>query len=180
MYGEQFEKCKVEREEYENCTFRQCDLAESNLSGAKFIDCVFLSCNLSLCKLDGATFQDVRFEDCKLLGLRFDTASAFGFSISAQNCQLQHASFFRAKLRKVKFDHCQLQGVDFGEADLTEATFGHCDLRDAIFDRSVLEKADFRTAYGFSIDPEKNKMKKARFSVQNLAGLLDKYGLQLT
>lgn len=180
MYGEQFEKSKIERGEYENCTFRNCDVSEGNLSGSRFIDCVFLACNLSMCNVSGTTFQEVRFEDCKLLGLRFDTAASFGFSVSAQHCQLQHASFYKVRLRKVKFEHCQMQGVDFAEADLTEGVLGHCDLRDAIFDRTVLEKADFRTASGFSIDPEKNKMKKARFSVQNLAGLLDKYGLQLT
>jgi hypothetical protein len=42
----------------------------------------------------------------------------------------------------------------------------------AIFDNSLLEKTDFRTARNYSIHPEKNKLRKTRFSNDGLAGLL--------
>jgi len=41
------------------------------------------------------------------------------------------------------------------------------------------EKADFRTAYNFSIDPEVNKINRAKFSSMNLAGLLSKYDIEI-
>jgi fluoroquinolone resistance protein len=47
----------------------------------------------------------------------------------------------------------------------------------AVFDGTNLEGADLRSAYHFNIDPEKNRVKKARFSFNNVAGLLDKYGI---
>jgi hypothetical protein len=47
----------------------------------------------------------------------------------------------------------------------------------ARFERTVLEKVDFRTSYNFSIDPEVNRMKKARFSLAGIAGLLGKYDI---
>ena len=169
----------LQRGEYERCSFLGCDLSESNLSGMKFIDCTFERCNLSMAKLDGATFQDVVFKDSKMLGLRFDTINPFGLAVQFEACQLNHSSFFRLKLRKTKFKKCQMEGVDFGESDLTDAIFDNSNLLQAIFDATILEKADFRTALNISLDPERNKLKKARFAQSNIAGLLDKYQIQI-
>ncbi len=38
----------------------------------------------------------------------------------------------------------------------------NCDLNRAVFDNSILEKADFRTSLNYSIDPELNRIKKAK------------------
>ncbi|WP_086936325.1 pentapeptide repeat-containing protein [Chamaesiphon minutus] len=57
--------------------------------------------------------------------------------------------------------------------------FENCDLTDAIFQYTILEKADFRTAYNYSIDPELNRIKKAKFSRSGIAGLLDKYDIDI-
>jgi hypothetical protein len=42
-----------------------------------------------------------------------------------------------------------------------------------------LEKADFRTAFNYSINPETNRIKKAKFSKEGLNGLLDKYDIEI-
>lgn len=42
-----------------------------------------------------------------------------------------------------------------------------------------MEKADFRTSYNFSIDPDVNRIKKAKFSLDGVRGLLDKYDIQI-
>jgi uncharacterized protein YjbI with pentapeptide repeats len=76
------------------------------------------------------------------------------------------------KLKGVKFISCSLQEVDFSEADLSSASFTDCDLMGALFDNCLLEKTDFRTARNFAIRPEKNKLRKTRFSNEGLAGLL--------
>ena len=39
------------------------------------------------------------------------------------------------------------------------------------------QAADFTTAHNYSIDPEINKIKKAKFSLSQLPGLLDKYDI---
>ena len=49
----------------------------------------------------------------------------------------------------------------------------------AIFENTILEKADFRTAYNYAIDPEINKIKRARFSSFGVAGLLQKYDIDI-
>ncbi|HSQ45289.1 MAG TPA: pentapeptide repeat-containing protein, partial [Lutibacter sp.] len=69
--------------------------------------------------------------------------------------------------------------VDFSETDLSNAVFNNCDLIGSIFKTSILEKTDFRTSYNYSIDPELNRMKKAKFSLQGLPGLLRKYQIEV-
>ena len=45
--------------------------------------------------------------------------------------------------------------------------------------RTNLTEADFRTAQNFSIDPLENQLKKAKFSRENLEGLLEKLQLKI-
>lgn len=87
------------------------------------------------------------------------------------------ASFHRLKLKGTIFKNCRLQDVDFTETDLTSSVFDNCDLQSALFGHTILEKADFRSSVKYSIDPEENRIKKAKFSVFGLAGLLGKYNI---
>ena len=50
-------------------------------------------------------------------------------------------------------------------------------LEGAIFERTNLESSDFRTATHFTIDPEKNRLKKAKFSKEGVLGLLKNYDI---
>lgn len=165
--------------EYENCVFKNCDFSNADFTGFKFIDCQFIACNVSLAKLLHTTLRDVIFTDCKLLGLHFDKCSEFGLSVSFENCNLSHSSFYKTKIKKTVFKNAQLHEVDFSECDLTAAVFNNCDLLNAKFDNTLLEKADLRSAYNYSINPDGNRIKKARFSLSGVAGLLDKYDIEI-
>lgn len=179
-HGQVIEKINsLPKGEYENCRLVSCDFSEQELSGYKFIQCEFSGCNLSMAKLKNSAWQEVTFKDCKLLGLKFDTCNPFGFTVNMDNCLLSHSSFFRLSLKKMQFTHCKLEGVDFAECDLSQAVFDECDLLQATFDRTNLEKADFFTSHNYSIDPEHNRIRKARFSAAGLAGLLEKYEIRV-
>ena len=67
--------------------------------------------------------------------------------------------------------------TDFTESELSGSTFENCDLTRATFENTILEKANLSSAYNFSIDPENNKIRKAKFSIQGIAGLLKKYDI---
>lgn len=163
--------------EYENCSFVQCDFSNADLSRIVFTTCTFEACNLSMAKIVHTAFREVKFKDSKLLGLHFDECNAFLFSVSFDHCILNLSSFFRVKLRKASFCNSSLVEVDFTEADLNSAVFDNCDLSGALFDRTILEKADLRAAYHYSINPETNKIKKAKFSLNGIPGLLGKYDI---
>ena len=163
--------------EYENCKFLNCDFSNSKLTECSFADCEFIGCNLSLAKIDKTGFREVHFVDCKLLGLVFDHCIEFLFSVSFSNCILNLSSFYSRNLKKITFENCSLQDVDFTQADLSNAAFNTCDLIRAKFENTNLEKADFRTSYNYSINPALNQMKKAKFSLAGISGLLDNYDI---
>jgi uncharacterized protein YjbI with pentapeptide repeats len=161
--------------EYVACEFRFCDFSNSSLAGSKFDSCTFFECNLSLVKLSGTSFQDVSFTNCKLLGLHFEECNPFGLTFTFTSCQLNHSSFYQLKMKNQIFSKCHLEEVDFTESDLMEASFDECILLGARFENTNLIKADFRTAQHYSIDPTINRIKKAKFSLSGIPGLLAKF-----
>ncbi len=174
-----FREAPLPKMEYENCRFIDCDFSNAELSGFKFVECLFTNCDLSLARLYETALRDVSFKQCKMLGLQIDSCNKFGLSFSFEGCRLDNSSFYKTKIRQTVFRNCQLHEADFTEADLGAAVFDRCDLSLAVFDHCMLEKADFRGSYNFSIDPETNRLAKARFSVDGLPGLLHKYQLRI-
>jgi fluoroquinolone resistance protein len=165
--------------EYENCVFIHCNFASSDLSRTSFSECQFINCNLSLANLTNTVFRDIKFRDCKLVGLHFNHCDAFLFTVDFDHCLLHLSSFYKRKLKKTHFENSILREVDFTETDLTSALFDNCDLSGATFEDTILEKADFRTSYNYSIHPQTNKIKKAKFSMAGIAGLLDRYDIEI-
>lgn len=166
--------------EYEDCRFIDCEFSGSDLSEVKFVDCSFENSNLSLATLSGTVFRDVHFKDCKMLGMYFEHCNPFGLSMGFENCLLNNTSFYEIKIKRTVFKNCSLQETDFAECDLTGAVFENCDLAGAQFDHTILEKADLRTATNYSIHPESNRIKKAKFSLPGITGLLDQYDIEIT
>lgn len=58
--------------------------------------------------------------------------------------------------------------------------FKDTDLSGAVFQNSNLTMADFRTAIGYQINPEATILNKARFSKDNLEGLVKHLPIQIT
>lgn len=167
------------RGEYENCTFKNCNFYSADLSNFIFRDCIFDGCDLSLVVFKNTTLNDIRFVNCKLIGLQFQESNSFLLSIGFENCILKLSVFYKLKLKKMSFINCNLQEADFTEADLTSSIFENCDLYRTIFYSTNLEKADFRSSFNYSLDPERNRIKKAKFSRLGIAGLLDKYTIEI-
>ena len=167
------------REEYENCKFLNCNFYKADLSHITFRECCFDGCDFSLTKLKNTALSDIRFVDTKLLGVQFDDCNQFLLSVDFENCLLKLSVFFKLKLKKTRFKNCNLQEADFTESDLSNAVLDDCDLQRAIFHKTNLEKADLRSSFHYSIDPENNRIKKAKFSRAGVLGLLDKYGIEI-
>lgn len=160
---------------YEACSFVQCDFSGMDLSMCKFIDTEFVECNLSNANISACSFQDVKFVQSKMLGLRFDEINDFGFSVEFDSCQMNHSSFYGSKLGKSSFNNCSLIEVDFERSELKAVPLIDCDMLNVIFGKTNLEKASLIGSFNYSIDPEANNIKGARFSRDAVFGLLDKY-----
>jgi fluoroquinolone resistance protein len=172
-----FRKNAPEVGDYEECTFKNCDFSDSDLSEINFLGCEFLECNLSLARLARTSFREVKFIDSKLLGLHFEDCNNLMISFEFDGCTLDLSSYSGLKLKKTIFSNSKIIEADFTGTDLSNSSFINCDLQRAIFNNTNLEGADFRTSFNYSIDPDMNRIKKAKFSLSGLAGLLDKYDI---
>jgi uncharacterized protein YjbI with pentapeptide repeats len=164
---------------YTHCRFVNIDFKGFNFNEWVFSECTFVNCDMSLVKCQQTAFMNVKFNACKMLGFNFENCKDFLFEVSFENCLLSLANFYKKRLKQTQFVKCELKEVDFTLANLNKTLFKECDLSGAIFSETILEETDFRTAYNFSIDPEKNKLKKAKFTSNGLQGLLHKYQLNI-
>lgn len=165
--------------EFYKCDFVGCDFTKSDLRGNSFEECNFEDCNFSMTEVGGAGFRDAKFIRSKILGVDFTRCNTFMFSFDFDTCILDYCTFFGTKLKNTSFIECSLKEVDFTEVDLSSSVFRNTDLTGAVFSNTNLEKADFTSAINFSIDPQYNQVKKAKFSAYQLEGLLYKYQLDV-
>ncbi len=170
---------RVNGREFDTCTFSHCDFSNSNFGDCIFIDCVFTDCNLSNMKLLNSSLKSVNFKNCKVLGVLFHECADFLFAVTFEDSILDYASFINKKMPKTQFEKCRLREVNFSGTTLTKSIFENCDLDNAIFSDSKLDEVDFRTAINFKIDPERNILRKAKFTTIGLSGLLDKYDIKI-
>ena len=177
--GGGMEQVKLTEQEYDQYSFVICNFAEADLSNIKFTDCEFVNCNFALTNITNTALRECVFIDCKFSGIHFDNCKDLLFEVGFTNCHLNLCSFYRKTLKGTSFKNTKLIETDFAECDLSKSVFDHCDLSGATFDQTNLEGADLRTAYNYAIDPEANRIKKAKFSSASVAGLLNKYDIEI-
>ncbi len=172
-----FLEADIKYKEYENCTFHHCDFTECTFQSVFFIDCTFFDCNFKDTKVNYLSLRGVQFTRCDFTAVNFAMTDQVIFEFHFKDCLLDYAKFYALKLKKMQFINCSMIAVDFMGSDLTEVLFDNCNLRRAVFIDTIALKADFYTSYDYTIDPEKNKLKKAIFSSDGLKGLLEKYDI---
>ncbi|WP_128547049.1 pentapeptide repeat-containing protein [Larkinella soli] len=164
-------------QQFEQCTFRKLDLSGQALTKAGFVDCRFEDCTLSRVTLKETKLYDVVFMDCRLPHVDFGACDPFGFHVDFSGCRLDSAVFTDRKMKKSRFEDCSLREAFFLNCELVGVLFRNCNLEGARFDRNDLSQADFTTSYHLRLDPDANRLKKAKFSLYNLPGLLSRYDL---
>jgi fluoroquinolone resistance protein len=169
----------IKGREFEGCVFRNCDFSNSDFSQNRFTDCQFIGCNLAMLKLQGSTLNTVTFKECKLTGIHFGECEEFLFTVRFESCLMDYTSFLRRKMPRTHFIDCSLKNALFEQAILTKAVFDNTDLAGAVFERANLSEANLVTAFNYTIDPELNTIRKARFSQSGLAGLLTRYDIRV-
>lgn len=167
----------VANQEFEKCTFKKLDLSGVAITNANFINCRFEDCTLTRADLKNTKLYDVSFYKCKLAHVDFGQCNAFGFHVNFQECLLDYTVFLNRKLKKAQFIDCSMREAHFIRCELIGSVFKQCDLELARFEDNNLMQVDFTSSYNLELDPDDNKVKKARFSLHNLPGLLVKYDL---
>ncbi len=174
-----FREDKLAVGSYEECRFINCNFNSVDLSGMTFMNCTFEDCDGTLVKLKNTSLQEVKFLNCKLLGVQFSDCRKFLLELDFENCMLKLSHFAQMKLKNSHFKNCDLQEADFSEAELTGISFENCDLLQTTFFHTNLEQSNFTSAFNYSINPETNRLRKAKFSIPGVTGLLDTYGIEI-
>jgi fluoroquinolone resistance protein len=164
---------------FDSCTFRGVDWSGKDLRGARFEDCVFHECDWSNARMLGVGLQDVRFEKCKMVGVDFAVCNTLGWKVQVVDCRLDSANFEGMDVRGMTWKGGRAQGADFTGAQADGVDFDGVDLTDAVFERTRLEGANFRTAFGWRIRPEENRIRGAKFRRDDLAGLVAGWNIDL-
>ncbi|MBS9462817.1 pentapeptide repeat-containing protein [Flagellimonas sp. 389] len=177
--GVDYTQHRLPKGDYENCVFKNCNISKGYLDNQNFMECEFVDCDLTNVNVKHAIFKESIFKDSKLIGLRFEDCNDFLLSVQFENCNLTLASFYQVGLKATSFLECDLTEVDFTETDLNKAVFSNCNLEKAIFFQTKLDEANLSTSFNFNIDPEKNSLKKTKFSKDGLVGLLKKHEIKI-
>lgn len=168
-----FTSTRMDRDEYEGVEFSNCIFPP--VISVNLLDCVFVNCNLSNIRFNNGFLQTVTFRDSKLMGVNFSGARDFGLELHFEGCILDYASFDKKKLNKSSFRNCKVHGANFTQSDLSKSLISGCDFYDSVFAGTNLSGADLSTSRNFVIDPELNNIKKAKFNLNSLPGLLQKH-----
>jgi uncharacterized protein YjbI with pentapeptide repeats len=175
-----YTKADLNFKDFERCTFSRCDFSQCTFLAVTFIDCVFSECNFNGAKINYAAFRTATFIRCEIKDVNFAMCDKLIFDISFQNCTLDFSKFYTLKIKGTTFTNCSLIAVDFMSADLTGVAFIGCDLYRAEFAKAIANKADFRTSFNYTVDPEKTKLKKALFALSEVKGLLFKHDILIS
>lgn len=175
--GANTEGLRARKGNFENCTFNDCNFTGGQFYDITFTGCKFIDCDFTGSNLLNTGLQNIVFQTCQLSGTDFGKASDFLFEVHFTDCVLDNADFYKKKNKGGRFKGCSLKGANFAQCDLTNAVFDDCNLNQTVFDQTQLKGADFSTSFNYIIDPDTNFIKKARFSVHGLAGLLSKYDI---
>jgi uncharacterized protein YjbI with pentapeptide repeats len=166
----------IEGSTFLDCSFVNCSLVEVILQSCRFQRCKFLACDMSLLEIPGSEFQSVIFEESKLVGVNWTKAKidlpALGKPHHFRSSMLNHSTFLNLDLQGLRMIECTAHEVDFREANLSEAVFSHTDLQGSLFMSTNLEAADFRLARNYDINPAKNNLSRAHFSLPEAMSLL--------
>lgn len=165
---------------FDNCHFKNCNFTKTHLLQCKFEDCTFTECLLANCIISNTKLSDSIFKTCKLSGLNFSYFSQLLFSISAEGSHFESCVFLNQSLQKTQIINCECRHCDFEQVDFTSAKFEGTDFSGSTFNHCNLQKADFREALNYTLNPSENNVKGALFSNPEVLSLLTPFKIKIS
>jgi len=155
----------IEESLLESVTMSDVTAHQFSLSDCR---CRFL--DLSNSTLKRATFARVGLVASRLTGVSL--AEVRVSNVVFEECKLDFAQFWKAKLKNVIFRRCKLQSAVFEETELTNVFFDECELRDGTFDAALLSSVSFVSSDVIGMRIELQKLKGVAIDTHQAAVLL--------
>jgi len=176
-------KTELSLKEFDNCSFINCNFTEAQFDKCRFCDCEFINCNLSLITIKDCTFIDTVFDSSKVIGVNWTQAAwprvKLHSPIQFFKCTINHSVFLGLHLSEIAIVECIAHDVDFREADLTQADLRYSDFAQSQFVKTNLIKANFKYAINYNINLLNNQVKGAKFMLPEAANLLYGLGIEI-
>jgi fluoroquinolone resistance protein len=161
--------------EFQRCRFLRCKLAESRWTRVKLEDSVFVDCDLTRMTPRELALRTVSFEGTRLMGVDWSEIARLP-QIAFERCDLRYSSFVKVRLPDIHVVGCLAREANFLEVDLTGADFSDTDLTGATISGCTLVRANFARAQGVLFDPQKNRVRDARISLDTAVLLAQSTG----
>ena len=168
----EFADKKVMSIEFYKCSFENVDFSKTLFNSCRFEECSFLQCNLSLVKVTDTSFIDVEFSNCKMIGIDW-TEAIKPLSFAFDACKLNSSIFIEMDIRNTKMTNCEIHDIDFDSANLTKVQLNNSDLKGCKFLNTDLSFADLSGAINYDINPNRNKLKKTKFTLPEALSLMN-------
>ena len=169
-------KAEIKSSIFNDCVFDRCNFTEATINNCRFINSKFINCDLGLMQVPGSSYSGVQFEKCKIIGVNWVQAFWPGLGIwepiEFTKCALNHSTFLGVNLAGSRITQCEAINVDFREAKLSNVDFSFSDLNESLFHATDLQYCDLRDARNYQIDPTKNNLRLAKFSIPEAMSLL--------
>lgn len=174
---------RINKADFEECTFVSCDFSETFFYACRFIDCQFENCNLSVMKLTDTKLSNTHFSSCKMNGIDWTLCNWESLlerrALHFKECILDDSSFFGIIMQGIVIQECRAKEVDFRSAYLQNAHMIGTDFTHALFHDTHLENANFTFARNTHIDLRTNHLKGAIFSRLEALSLIESLGIVL-
>lgn len=177
--GMEFSGSVLKDTEFTDCSFDKMNFEKTAFKYVRFENCTFSKCNLSLIKITACRFIDCKFNGCKMIGINWQEAEA-PVEITMESCKLDYSIFYGLDLRRIEIRDSFAKEVNFENADLSKGKFNGTDFSLSKFKNTNLSFSDFREASNYDINPEFNKIKKAKFSMPEAMTLLQCFDIEIS
>lgn len=168
----------IRNRHFDHCRFVHANIGGCVFENCRFDNCVFDACDLSLIKLKHTAVHKVEVLHSKAIGVLWGEAKG-PIHINFEDSKISYSSFAGKNLKKNRFVDCIAEEVDFSGCNLSHTNFGGTDLTNAKFEGTDLTHADFSRAIHYFIDPARNKVQKAKFSLPGALSFLQALDIRL-
>ena len=124
-----------------------------------------------------STMKNATLDKSEFIGINWNTLMGDSFRAGPINkvreCFFKYNNFISMRLNSFDFSGSKFKESLFEECDLMDSNFKDVNFESTQFTQCNMARADFRGAYGYIIDIQSNKLKKAKFSFPEVTNLLN-------
>lgn len=156
--------------EYKDTRF--LNVAFSTFQDITFENCIFEKCNFSNADFSRTDIRESEFIQTKLVGVKFSKEN-FAFSANFTSCDLQYSDFIDLNLSEIQITKSNCKEMRIFKCSLKDAVFAENDFLSAVIQECNLTNCEFKGCENLVIDPERNKIKNTKVSMENGLDILN-------